>query len=86
MKKILLIAAVAGLAFASCKKERKCECTQTTTSSGGTVTVYPTETVTFKKIKKGEAKDMCASYTSETTYVSPVAGSGGKSEWKCELK
>ena len=63
MKKITLLA-IAGLAicFASCKKERTCECTNSSPNSGLTTTVY-------KKIKKSDAKDHCLnnSNTSSTT-------------------
>lgn len=62
MKKILLVAAVAGLAMVSCKKEYTCECTTTSkiylmgieTSSGPQATSGKTE-----KMKKADAKTKC---------------------------
>jgi hypothetical protein len=78
MKKILLIAAVAGLAMASCKKDRTCTCTITPTS--GTTT---TETKVMYKVKKDEAQRECIG--GQYTYTS-----GGQtftsSDTKCELK
>lgn len=52
MKKVLLIAAVAGLAMVSCKKDYTCECTY---SGGG---VSGTTTTTIKDTKK-KATDAC---------------------------
>lgn len=85
MKKTLLIVAVAGLALASCKKERTCTCTTTTTSPNGTVTTGQPSTTVYKKAKKGDAKDMCISTTSENTDITPNA-STSKSDTKCDLK
>ncbi len=42
MKKILLIVAVAGLAMASCKKDRVCSCKEVVTETGN----FPGATVT----------------------------------------
>ncbi len=82
MKKILLIAAVAGLAMASCKKDRTCTCTQTWTPTSGAATTSSYE-VTVEKATKGQAKDgECRSYTSQKT--APTAGT--KYEVTCELK
>lgn len=61
MKKILLIAAVAGLSMASCKKDKTCTCTYT---SNGTTS---TETFTLTKISGKDAKDACTKRTSTTT-------------------
>ncbi|MBL7930764.1 MAG: hypothetical protein JNL60_02625 [Bacteroidia bacterium] len=49
MKKVLLIAAVAGLAFASCKKDYTCECTGTGYSAQAE----------YKKVKKKDAQSSC---------------------------
>jgi hypothetical protein len=84
MKKILLIAAVAGLAMVSCKKERTCTCTTTTTSTSGTVTTGQPSTTVYKKVKKGDAKDMCVSTLHEDVNTTPNA-STSKSDTKCEL-
>lgn len=53
MKKILFIAALAGLSFASCKKEYTCECTY---SGGG---VSGTASETYSKMKKKDAEKKC---------------------------
>jgi len=82
MKKTLLIVAIAGLAMASCKKDRTCSCTQTNTPVSGAATTWGYD-VTVKKAKKGDALDgMCRSYTNQTT--APVAGT--KTEVVCTLK
>ncbi len=52
MKKILLIAAVAGLTFASCKKDYTCECKFT-----GVITGSASET--FTNMKKKDAEKKC---------------------------
>lgn len=82
MKKTLLIVAIAGLAMASCKKDRTCTCTETWTPTSGSATTT-TEEVTMKKAKKGAALDsQCRGYVSQTT--APVSGT--KYERTCELK
>lgn len=55
MKKILLIAAVAGLSMVSCKKEYTCECKYT-----GVVTGTVSEK--FDKMKKKDAEKKCDEY------------------------
>lgn len=67
MKKTLLIVAIAGLAMASCKKDRVCECTNTHTSSSGTVTTSPATSSTVKDIKGGEMKSLCQKSTNAYT-------------------
>lgn len=70
MKKITYLSIVlAGLAFASCKKDRVCECTETSTAPGSSSETYE---YTLKKVKKGVAGDVCESNTNQTT--APVAG------------
>ncbi|MDZ4665283.1 MAG: hypothetical protein SGJ15_10435 [Bacteroidota bacterium] len=70
MKKITYLSIVfAGLAFASCKKDRVCECTYTSTAPGSSSSTYE---ITVKKVKKGVAADICESTTNQTT--APVAG------------
>lgn len=67
MKKFTLLAALAiALCAASCKKDRVCECTTTTTFPDGTVHTDPNDNTTYKEIKKGEAKTLCQ----RTTHVS----------------
>ncbi|MCB0410601.1 MAG: hypothetical protein KDD29_10310 [Flavobacteriales bacterium] len=80
MKKVLLVAAVAGLAMASCRKDRTCECKDTSDQPGfvSSTTVY-----TAKKMKKKDAVKMCQSYTSKVT--GPVAAQYYYGE-DCELK
>lgn len=66
MKKILLVAAVAGLSMASCKKDHTCECTTTTPNGSSTTTFTVNET-------KKKATDACTalqtSVQSGTTTV-----------------
>ena len=59
MKKTLLIAAIAGLTFIACKKDRTCTCTNSVISKSSTQPGYtytaqePTTTTTkYTKIKK----------------------------------
>lgn len=62
MKKIKLLSAVAFIAIsmASCKKDRTCECTYSSTSSSS---VHTSSTV-INKTKKSEAKTLCQKTTS----------------------
>lgn len=55
MKKLLILAVV-GLAFTSCKKDRTCVCT----SSSGNKTNY-----TIKESSKGDAKSKCNEYDAQ---------------------
>ena len=80
MKKILLVAAVAGLSMVSCKKDYTCECTITTTVTGLPTTTQTTSGATGK-MKKAEAEDKCNTGDSETT----VPGSGTVKS-ACEIK
>lgn len=65
MKKILLVAAVAGLTMVSCKKDRTCTCTSSA-SSGGSAQV---STVTLVKVTKAQAKANCIKTTSTNNGV-----------------
>lgn len=60
MKKILLVASIAGLTMVSCKKDRTCTCTNSS-SAGGTATV---STVTLVKVTKAQGKANCIKTTS----------------------
>jgi hypothetical protein len=60
MKKILLIAAVAGLGTVACQKDRTCSCT--TTYPGGSTS----QDYILKDATKNQAKAYCVS-TTETT-------------------
>ena len=55
MKKVLLIAAVAGLSMVSCKKDYTCTCTYNDGSGTQTVTYQ------MKDVKKKDAKSTCNS-------------------------
>ncbi|MCA6435228.1 MAG: hypothetical protein ACK5QC_10860 [Bacteroidota bacterium] len=83
MKKITILAvALVAISFASCKKDRTCSCTTTSTPPTGAA-FTSTEEVTIKKVTKGQAKDgECRSYTTQQTAPT----SGTKTEVKCELK
>lgn len=60
MKTITLISAVFGLmSLASCKKDRVCECTNTYTSSSGNVTTQDPANVTYREVRKSDAKSLC---------------------------
>lgn len=79
MKKIILFGAVlAAISFASCKKERDCECTSTYTPAGGTAT-QNTTMYTYKDVTKSQAKNNCIS----STYTDAAAGVHTE---ECELK
>ncbi len=79
MKKITLsILAVAALSLASCKKDRVCTCTYTSTSG-----IVSTTKTTMFKVKKAEAHENCIG-TVTTSEVAGVTSTGGTS--KCELK
>lgn len=63
MKRILLVAAVAGMAMVSCKKIRTCECSYTSTTyiNGKATTTGPTTTSGDfdEKMTKKDAKSKC---------------------------
>ncbi|MGZ3899422.1 MAG: hypothetical protein ACXVNO_10840 [Bacteroidia bacterium] len=69
MKKILLIAAVAGMAMVSCKKDRTCSCTETSTTTNNSVTVSSSQNVdvVFTKQTKRIAKLACVHTKSTDT-------------------
>ncbi|MES2566474.1 MAG: hypothetical protein V4565_06395 [Bacteroidota bacterium] len=85
MKKIILLASVVTVAsFASCKKDRTCECTYT--NSGSTNVTHTSSTV-LTKVKKSDAKYLCT----KDTYMSTNTTSGGTSTTStnvsdCKLK
>ena len=89
MKKVLLIAAVAGIAMISCKKQYSCECTTTSTVyiNGKATTNGPT-TSSGKfddKMKKKDAKSKCEEGNKTTTTGDTQ--NGGKIEVSgCTLK
>lgn len=75
MKKIALIVAVAGLAMASCKKDRTCTCTSTPVSQtvngvSQTINTTPTTTETkYDKVKKGAVDCKSGDVTTTGSYV-----------------
>jgi hypothetical protein len=56
-KSIFIVAALAAFTFASCKKDYKCVCTDSTGVEWGEVTIHTT---------KKKAKDACKAY--DATY------------------
>jgi len=87
MKKVLLIAAVAGLSLVSCKKDYTCDCTTTSTvyMNGTATTGTPTNTSTdLGKMKKDDAVAKCNEGDAEAT--SGDTNFGGKTVQTCELK
>ena len=85
MKKITMIAAVAVLAlsFASCKKDRTCNCTSTSTEPGYTST--PDVTV-YMKSKKHDARVYCVSAKYDYDYYNGTAMAKATMTTTCELK
>jgi len=69
MKKVIIIAALASFAFASCKKERVCECVVTSDQPGSTSSTYK---VTITKAKK----DVCDKNSKSSITTAPAAPSG----------
>jgi hypothetical protein len=96
MKKITLFAfAAVALSFASCKKDRTCECTQTNSTTtvaqnGNSTTVASTSnsTTTIKEIKKSEAKTLCQKKTSTNTYPnnSNTGMNSSSTTYDCKIK
>lgn len=82
MKKVMIIAAVASFVFASCKKERVCECVMSSDAPGSTSVTYK---VTVKKAKK----DVCDKNSNSSIQTAPAAPSGSTyytSTTTCTLK
>lgn len=78
MKKVMIIVAVASLAFASCKKERVCECVMSSDAPGSVSSTYK---ITVKKAKK----DVCDKNSNSSIATAPVAGVY-TSKTECTLK
>ena len=67
MKKTLIfLGVIAAMAFTSCKKDRTCECKETSTQPGYTPS---TETFTMTDVNKKSAKVECLSYSFESDYT-----------------
>ncbi len=75
-KTILFVAVLSAISFASCKKERACTCTSTTTFAGSTST--GAQTKTYKDVTKKQAKTLCVGYTT-------TDGSGAVTTVDCKL-
>jgi uncharacterized protein (UPF0212 family) len=94
MKKIVLLVAVAGLAMASCKKDRTCTCTSTPVSqtvNGVTQTISTTPTTTDSKYTKVEKGAVDCSSGDETVSGSYIVGNTTYAvvqvnKVECELK
>lgn len=100
--KTIMAVAMAGLAFASCKKDRTCECTSTGsgassyTQTGGTTSTNtytnPEEksTTVYKKAKKSDLKTICGDqkYTDSNSFtnVNGTGNSTSTTDVKCKLK
>ena len=71
MKKLLFVAAVAAISFASCKKDTTCTCTRTDADTAPGYTAPPAETTvtTNKGVKKTDAALWCGSTTNTNPYV-----------------
>ena len=80
MKKVILVVAIAGLAMASCKKDRICSCTVTSSYTAGSTTINTTtnDETTFKEVSKRTAKSACISRKASDSNSSYSA--------VCELK
>jgi len=93
MKKILILAVVAGAVATSCRKELTCECSVTSTftpASGGaaTTTNYTTK-YTKDKQKKKEFRysQQCYDFTDTQTTTTPTISAGTSVDhYKCEVK
>jgi hypothetical protein len=78
-KSFILTASVLALALMSCKKDRVCECTDSSNEPGYTST---TNSYTLLEVSKGTAKKACITW--EDTYTS--GGSTYTNKYECKLK
>ncbi len=76
MKKLLLLAPVALLALASCKKDYSCNCTDTTSYDG------ITEIDVYTYSIEGASKDQAVAACNEATITYSEAGYSQKQECK----
>jgi hypothetical protein len=85
MKKITLLAAVVvAVSFASCKKDRTCECTYT--NSGTTNVSSHTSSTVITKVKKSDAKYLCTKDSETNTYTNGSISNTSTSMQDCKLK
>lgn len=82
MKKILIIAAVASLSMASCKKDLTCTCIYTSDAPGS---VSQTQVTTYKDVKKKNVDEDCISMTAKQT-AGPAPISPYTTTSDCTLK
>ena len=78
LKKIILLLII--FILISCKKDRDCECTIITENTLGIITKQPSQTTTYKKINKREAKIVCT----KTTTTNLITGNSTTTN--CKLK
>ena len=64
-KSLFILAAVITVGFASCKKDRICECSTTSTIPGSTAN---TDKTTLIKVTKSQGKANCVSAKWDDTY------------------
>jgi hypothetical protein len=83
MKKLLVLSAVVVFVATSCKKDRECVCTDSTTYGG---TTHTTVTTIKAKTNKKDAETWCENATKGTVTVDGVAVTGGASTAVCEIK
>lgn len=78
-----MIACIGLISLSACKKDRVCECTNTTTSSSGNVNTDSPANITYINSTMGDAKSNCQK--TNGTYVN---ASGGTSTYvyDCKLK
>lgn len=85
MKKITLLAAVVvAISFASCKKDRTCECTYTQTGTTN-VTSHTSSTV-ITKVKKSDAKYLCGKEVETYTSTNGSVSNTSSYTSDCKLK
>ncbi len=85
MKKVLFIVVLAVISLASCKKDRTCTCTTTSTQAG--FVASPADVTVYLESKKHDARLYCVS--SERTYpaqAGPPATAAYTRTETCELK
>jgi hypothetical protein len=93
MKKITLLAvACVAISLASCKKDRTCTCTNTSTQPDyyGPGVSTKTETTIYKESKKDEARLYCLGVKNDYDYydysVTPAVKKTATYSSECELK
>jgi hypothetical protein len=93
MKKLLILAVVAGAVATSCRKERTCECSIVSTftpANGGaaTTTNYTQKTTKDKqKAKEFRYSEGCYSTTETQTTTTPTISAGTTVDTRtCEMK